>query len=205
VFFAFFLPTNEEWRKFFRFWAYQPESSVIELDYACGKEYKEGGGHAVLCVGYDDTDPLNGYWIMLNSWGASSNRPAGLFRVRMDMNYDCQYPGVGQAFYWQTLDISYSNRPPSRPSTPTGPGIGYIGNSYKYKTSCTDPDGDRVRYTFDWGDGTATTTDLVPSGKAVKASHSWKRTGTYSVRSFARDEKGTSSDWSGSKTVRIWS
>ena len=72
----------------------------------------EYGGHAVLCVGYDDTDPNNRYWIMLNSWGAPSNRPSGLFRVSMDMDYD-DYMSYGAydyyAFYWQTLSLEYAD------------------------------------------------------------------------------------------------
>ena len=111
IWFGFFLPDNSAWNNFFSFWDSQKESAVWKPDLACGKLYndREGGGHAVLCVGYDDTDPNNRYWIMLNSWGASSNRPNGLFLMNMDMNYDCGYPGLGNAFYWMSLNISYAN------------------------------------------------------------------------------------------------
>lgn len=36
------------------------------------------GGHAVLCVGYDDT---NRYWICKNSWGGTSWGESGFFRI----------------------------------------------------------------------------------------------------------------------------
>ncbi len=109
IWFGYFLPDNRAWNNFFSFWDSAQESSVWQPDQACGRSYnyREGGGHAVLCVGYDDTDPKNRYWIMLNSWGSSSNRPNGLFLMNMDMNYDCTYGNFGAAFYWMTLNISY--------------------------------------------------------------------------------------------------
>ncbi|MFP3912096.1 MAG: C1 family peptidase, partial [Desulfobacteraceae bacterium] len=66
-----------------------------------------GGGHAVLCVGYNDNDPENAYWVMLNSWGTTAKRPNGLFRVDMDMNYDCMDLTWEYNLYWQTLNIQF--------------------------------------------------------------------------------------------------
>jgi hypothetical protein len=112
VYFSFFLPNSGEWDKFNDFWNNQPERKVWHPDMACGSAYDfEGGGsHAVLCVGYDETDPNNRYWIILNSWGAPAGRPNGLFAVDMDMNYDCQY-GSRHAFYFQTLEVDYDVSP----------------------------------------------------------------------------------------------
>ena len=90
----------------------------------------------MLCVGYDDTDPNNRYWIMLNSWGASPGRPNGLFRMNMDMDYSCSYKGLGYAFYWMTLDIDYgqANRPPDMPARPSGSTGAALGSLYSYST-----------------------------------------------------------------------
>ena len=56
-------------------------------------------------------DPENAYWIMVNSWGtAGGGRPNGIFRLNMNMNYDCVYYEKGGAvwdFYWQTLDVDF--------------------------------------------------------------------------------------------------
>ena len=114
IWFAYYLPDKSAWNNFFSFWGTQPESAVWQPDSACGRsfDYQNGGGHAVLCVGYDDTDPNNRYWIMLNSWGNTTGRPAGLFRMNMDMNYDCSYGDIGYAFYWMTLDMSYPQGDP---------------------------------------------------------------------------------------------
>jgi len=57
-----------------------------------------------------------------------------------------------------TLNM-YINSPPNTPSKPSGP-YWYIEADwyYDYSTSTTDPDGDDVKYQFDWGDGWTTTT-----------------------------------------------
>jgi len=113
IYFSFTLPTHEDIKSFNTFWANQSEGDVLNIDNACGKSFldNEGSGHAVLCVGYDDTDPHNRYWIMLNSWGTQPKRQSGLFRVNMDMNYDCFYP-YGEygilGFGWYTFDIHYA-------------------------------------------------------------------------------------------------
>jgi len=115
VSFGFFIPNNQEWSGFTNFWSTGTEDgSVWDPSFLPGTAWVEyeGVGHAVLCVGYDDSDPNNRYWIMLNSWGAPSNRPNGLFRMEMDMDYDCYFydPSDGNnyySFYWQTLDMSY--------------------------------------------------------------------------------------------------
>jgi hypothetical protein len=110
VWFAFFLGTQTDWNNFFSFWYNQSESVVWDFDPTCSKPWtSDGGGHAVLCVGYNDDDPANPYWIMLNSWGTEPGRPNGLFRVAMDMNYDCVDSTYNEYnLYWQTLDVSFS-------------------------------------------------------------------------------------------------
>ena len=95
------------------------------------------------------------------------------------------------------------NDPPAAPSVPSGSTSGSSGTSYSYSTKATDPDGDQVKYTFDWGDGTTSTTSLVSSGTAASASHSWNAAGTYSVKVMATDSKGATSTWSGTLTVSV--
>ena len=210
IWFAFFLPDSSSWNSFFSFWGSQQESAVWKPDSACGRSYSfsQGGGHAVLCVGYNDTDPKNRYWIMLNSWGDTPGRPAGLFRVNMNMNYNCAYGGLGSAFYWMTLDMSYpedenKNSPPDTPSVPQGPAQGAVGAASSYSASANDGDGDPVTITFDWKDGATTEVGPVASGQAVTAAHSWSGEGSYAVAAKATDGKGASSGWSEPLDVTI--
>jgi len=113
VCFGYFLATGASWNQFFDFWNYQSENVTWNPDFSCGDVWNSGGGgHAVLCVGYNDLDPNNAYWIMVNSWGtAYGGRPNGIFRIDINMNYDCYffdpYPQAYYSLYWQTLNVTY--------------------------------------------------------------------------------------------------
>jgi hypothetical protein len=113
VSFDFALPNTEDWDVFGGFWWYEQESAIWNPDYSYGHTWVdgEGAGHAVLCVGYDDTDPNNSYWIMVNSWGtADGGRPNGIFHVDMNLNYDCavkQDDTYIPNLYWETLDVAF--------------------------------------------------------------------------------------------------
>ncbi len=113
VWFAFFLPTEADWVAFSGFWGTSPENQIHEgFDYTDGTEWDDGAGHAVLCVGYDDSDPTNAYWIILNSWGTAGGlRSNALFRMKTDINYDCTSIDSGEIYwslYWQVLDLTFS-------------------------------------------------------------------------------------------------
>jgi hypothetical protein len=95
--------------------------------------------------------------------------------------------------------------PPLTPSQPSGPSSARRGVSHSFATSTTDPNGDQVKYTFDWGDGTTDHTNYVASGTPVSRSHAWSRTGIFRVRAKASDDKGCDSGWSSSKLVRVTS
>lgn len=99
------------------------------------------------------------------------------------------------------LTVNIVNGPPNTPSL-TGTTAGYVGGSYTYKACATDPDGDSVKYTFYWGDGSTTTTGYYGSGVEVSRSHSWSSTGTYSVKVKATDVYGAYK-YSSSLTVTI--
>jgi hypothetical protein len=111
-----------DFRQFEGFWNNNSETDVWDPDTVCGDEYvaKESGGHALLIVGYDDSGSTP-YWLVLNSWGAPANRPNGLFRMKMNMNYDCtikDWPYSNPVREFETLNVGYGTIPITRPEAP---------------------------------------------------------------------------------------
>ncbi|MBO3755097.1 MAG: PKD domain-containing protein [Candidatus Brockarchaeota archaeon] len=96
------------------------------------------------------------------------------------------------------------NNPPETPGAPSGPASGHVGVSYVFSVSTIDPDGDSLRYFFDWGDGTSSSTGFLESGCVASLSHSWSSPGTYMVRVMAADVKGASSDWSQPASFQVY-
>ncbi len=122
VWVAFYLPNATAWQAFYGFWGSGAEDGTSwNPDPWVNAPYEEdggGGGHAALCVGYDDTHQDNRYWIMLNSWGTRPGRPQGLFRVSMDLDYDATVDLFDQdaaAMIWMTEKVAFS---PSTVPTP---------------------------------------------------------------------------------------
>ncbi|RLF59841.1 MAG: hypothetical protein DRN27_01360 [Thermoplasmata archaeon] len=205
VYFSFFLPNSAELQNFNNFWSQYPESSVYPLDSYCGDEINEHevAGHAVLCVGYnDETGTDNDYWIMLNSWGSSTRRPNGLFRINMHMNYNCNltYNGNkwGYAFGAKTLNVTFGSEPenPDAPSI-NGPESAKARSLQYYEFSTTDHQGDDVYFTIDWGDGEEQGwIGPFKSKEKVELSHSWDKNGDFTIRAKSRDKNWKESDWS---------
>ncbi len=92
---------------------------------------------------------------------------------------------------------------PDIPFPPSGPAFGLPGAEYSYTTSAADPSGYQISYTFDWGDGTNSTTGLFESGAIASATHIWNSSGIYLVRAMATNSKGASSGWSAALEVDI--
>ena len=96
------------------------------------------------------------------------------------------------------------NSAPIKPKAPTGSNSGKPGASYGYSAKTTDPNGDKISYIFDWGDGTYSNwIGPVPSGQTVSASHIWSAKGTYQVKVLAKDEHDLESEWSEPNSVTM--
>jgi hypothetical protein len=114
------------------------------------------GGHAILCVGYQDS---LGCWICKNSWGAGWGNMQGFFKIaygQCNIEYDMS---------WVTFTQSGSNNPPYTPSNPS-PADHATGVDVNADLSwtCSDPDtGDTL--TYDVYFGTTTSPSLVSSGQ----------------------------------------
>lgn len=119
----------------------------------------------------------------------------------------CSLDDKGAPSQWSGpfLVLISANYPPEQPAMPSGPARGQCQISYEYATSAIDPDGDAVKYVFDWGDGTTSWTGLeyLDSGEESSASHKWIHPGAYQIKAAALDDKGLISDWSGALAVKI--
>jgi len=144
-------------------------------------------GHCVTIMGYDNTwgGEGEGYWIVKNSWGPEWGED-GWFRIAYG---ECN---IERGVHYYTGP----NCPPPRPAPPTGETRGKPGQPYTYTAQVADPDGDQLRYCFDWGDGNTTWTPLLPAGTAATVNYTWAEKGDYAVRVMAEDEHGLESDWS---------
>jgi len=131
-------------------------------------------------------------------WGETLNRYLNKFSMRGA--YHHKTVEEWEAFGDPSLKISsYSpptNNPPEKPERPAGEIKGKIGKEYEYTTSTTDPDGDKIYYMFDWGDGYSEWLGPYESGETISASHVWEKRGEYEIRVKAKDEYGSQSEWS---------
>jgi sugar lactone lactonase YvrE len=101
------------------------------------------------------------------------------------------------------FDALSSNNTPCRAVIEKGPSTGRSGEMLTYSARASDPDGDKIRYTFDWGDGSKSTTSLVYSGSLASASHAWLNEGLYLVRVRAEDEYGAQGPWSEAAEIQV--
>ena len=96
VYFIFTLPNESAWDDFYDFWRDGGQSRIWDFSAYDGMsmEFANGAGsHVVLLVGYneEDADQADHYWIALNSWGTTSRRADGTFRIKMYQDYDATY------------------------------------------------------------------------------------------------------------------
>ena len=133
-----------------------------------------------------------------HSWG---NASIYYIRVKSEDTYGEQSSFSNS----KTIIISGENNPPNKPVTPNGPDTGNIGVSYHFSTSCTDPDGDFVRYGWDWdGDNFVDEwTNYYYSGLTISSVHKWGIQGEYNIRVKSEDIYGKQSSFTNAKTITI--
>ena len=98
----------------------------------------------------------------------------------------------------------YPSFPPEDPLKPSGPSEALILEEHSFSTSTNDPEGEKVFYQWDWGDGTVS--DWIgpyDSGANAQAKHSWTEEGDYNITVKAKDVSGMKSGWSDPTPIHI--
>jgi hypothetical protein len=74
-----------------------------------------------------------------------------------------------------------------------------IGVMYYWTFLSSDPEGENITYYIDWGDycGSSEWNGPHPSGKEVQIAHTYYYVKDFTFSSFAADEQGKESDWTG--------
>ena len=175
VAFSYFLP-GAGWKDFEQFWSTASENTLwTDINSYSGTSFENGaGGHITCIVGYDDTD---GSWIVLNSWGTTSGRPDGTFKIPQAMGYaDYMVYGGSQMdqFEFDVYDITWPASGNTVTAAVTAPASGttvQAGSTVTFTGSGTDSaSGAALTYSWAFGDGGSAT--------GVTASHAYTNTGT---------------------------
>lgn len=101
--------------------------------------------------------------------------------------------------YLELLSTNYNKPENNTPSNPqiTGPMNGKPGVKYEYKVTANDPNGEKVYYIIDWGDGCCSNwIGPYESGEEIIVTHSWDTKAEYKIRVKAKDENGYQTTWS---------
>ncbi|MFO7651227.1 MAG: hypothetical protein R6X13_07825 [bacterium] len=145
--------------------------------------------------GLDTTDEFRAgetLWLE-HAWPDTGRRGVRCLALRDD----------GEASAWSgTREVRVYNRAPTVPAL-FAPDTAYAARPALCGALATDPEGDRIVYAFEWGDGEQTTTARYASGDTCRQYHTWAAPGTLLVRVRARDDYGNWSAGSPSRAVLV--
>jgi len=194
VVFAYYLP-GAGWNSFNNFWDSSAEQTAwADIDRYNGQAFdNQGGGHLVCIVGYDSNS-----WIVLNSWGSTSGRPNGCFRIPQAMGYKnyLTYSGTKLTQYeFDVLNITWTNvNPPdgsvtARIISPFNGAMVQSGESIQFDGEGSSSNSNAVlTYTWNFGDGS--------TGKGANVNNTYVNAGStpidYDVTLTVSDNTGAS-------------
>ncbi len=132
--------------------------------------------------------------LVFQKWTVSSN-------IDIDDEYSTETSFTINGDGWIQAVLQPCPNPPDKPSGSLSIAINSLT---EFSTKTIDPNGDRVKYRFDWGDGDISSwTDFVNSGETVTKTHKWSSSGSFNIKAQAMDEQGAYSDWGDEKTVYV--
>lgn len=108
---------------------------------------------------------------------------------------------INRVFCEIVLDNQF---PPLDPNIPNGPVNLVSGDTYTYTVITEDPEADKIKYGWDWGDETPIQwSEWYNSSEPCTMSHMWNSIGKSNIRVKARDINNAESDWSDTLEVTI--
>ncbi len=151
-------------------------------DYS-GNAFSGNTSHAVLLVGYDDSE---GCFKVKNSWGSSWGED-GYFRIAYDDVTDHVQFGGFPCTASGAYTVETDTETISTPGTPNGETSPLPNVQYSYSTSgATSNLGHTIEYRFDWGDGSTSDWSISKS-----ASYTWTTEGERTITVTARCQDHT--------------
>ena len=158
-----------------------------------GGPYHARPGQEIQFYGnaYGGNEPYTWHWDFGDGSSSNEQNPkhayskAGIYKVTLT---------VTDSDNKQASDTTKAivNTPPNKPQI-IAPSFAKINIPTKVCFKSIDPDGDKVKYYIDWGDGKKQTTDYHNSGEIVCLQHTWLQEGKYIIRAQAEDDKGDTS------------
>ena len=116
------------------------------------------------------------------------------------------YPHIGYMDN-NNLALKYAKKiqySPNKPEIPSGPNNCKLNTECKFSTKSYDFDDDKIRYKWDFGDGSNIDwSDYYNQGEEVEITHIWSENKIYQVRVKAEDTNGYESKWSDSLSVTV--
>jgi hypothetical protein len=180
-----------------------------------------GPANASLSFDFQGSDPDADQVKYTVDWGDGNSDTSGLVNsgTKQTIPHSWAAPGAyqvkamsidakGAASAWSaasTVTITPAGGQNSAPAAPSlsGPQSVDVGVPGSFEALATDPDGDRIAYEIDWGDGTGDTGQLVDSGAKSTFQHAWAAKGTFSVKARATDSRGLGSAWGATLRVEV--
>lgn len=106
-----------------------------------------------------------------------------------------------QSGFGPSLEVLVDRYP--APADPFGPTLGVPGALYAFRTFLDCPTAGRIRYSFDWGGETDTSSWYDSGSDTATMTHRWMDEGTYTLRVRAMDANGIKSPWSRRHEISI--
>ena len=135
-------------------------------------------------------DLNSGGWVNKSYWFHVESEPE-------DDDPGGGFPSGGGGGFFPPPPEDGVNNAPYKPVKPSGPVYIEPGGSFSYSAQTYDPDGDQIRYKFDWGDGNFSEwSSFVPGNQSISIDYSWYQINNFSIRVIAQDENEKNSTWS---------